>query len=376
MLTATINQGWFPIHSQALGLTAKGPCVPQDLQEALDHIGIASETQAKKKHPVVKSSLDIINSHAESYGLSESALKVLIDAITLPNSFDQSSQNAIVKSLYPAGKVASDLIDTVIGSLGHGSRKSTVSTQQLLLQWINMVSNYLEEPSRLSSLYSVLFNLLNMMSLRTYLCQLLVTITRRKHVRPFRIEILQELSRSVGQDAALIKLMRVYNKYSPGSFEMGIIKKTLDFPHPDPEWASQLERIQRGRVYLSTKASAQMASSRFLRRSTTTTSHTASIVQLSNGTDIMVDQLENMKISEFTTSDLEDPVLQRYTTLNPPQAGLGEVDQYLTPLLGQQVEKTANGQKPDQALSKLLEGIWIYTRYTKVSTPNVILILC
>jgi hypothetical protein len=188
--------------------------------------------------------------------------------------------------------------------------------------------------------------------------------------------MLQELSRSVGQDAALIKLMRVYNKYSPGSFEMANIKKTLDFPHPDPEWAFQLERIQKGMVYLSVKANAQMASSRFLRRSTTTTSHTASSLQPSNGTDIIVDQLEIIRISELTTSDLEDPVLQRYRILNPPRAGLDEVDHYLTPVLGQQVGKTVNGQKPDQDLSKLLEGIWLYTRHTKVTTPIVIPNLC
>ncbi|KAL2039154.1 hypothetical protein N7G274_008203 [Stereocaulon virgatum] len=365
MPTATVDQGLFPIRSQALGLTAKGPRLPQDLQKALDQIRIASETQAKKKHPVLKSSLEIITSHAESNGLSESALKVLIDVITLPNSFDQSSQNAIIKSLYPAGKVASYLIDTVIGSLGHGSRKSTVSTQQLLLQWINKVSAYLEEPSRLSSCYSVLFNLLDMMSLRTYLCQLLVTITRRKHVRPFRIVMLQELSRSVGQDAALIKLMRVFNKYSPGSFEIATIKKTSDYPHLDPEWASQLEKIQKGAVYLSVKANAQMASSRFLRQNTTTTFHTANSMQLSNGTDIIVDQLENIRISELTASDLEDPVMQRYRSLNPSRAGLDEVDHYLISVLGQQVGRTVHGQNPDQALSKLLEGIWLYTRHTK-----------
>ncbi|KAL2055144.1 hypothetical protein ABVK25_004482 [Lepraria finkii] len=347
-------------------LIDQGQRIPPSLQEALDHIRSASEIQRKKKFPVLKSWLDTVHSHAERYGLPCSALRILIDATALPSSLYQTSQNAIIKSLYPAGKVSSNLICIVIGSLGHGSRKATVSTQQMLLRWVIMVSDYLEEAAQLSSFYNILFNLLDMMSLRAELCHLLARITRRKHVRPFRIQMLQELSRSVGQDAALLKLMHVYDKYAPGFFELGKTKKTLDFPHPDPEWGSQLERIQKGTVPLSVKTNSQLASSRFLGRSTTTTPYTGSTSQQSNGTDIFVNQLENVKISDLTTSDLEDPVLQRYMMLKARTAGLSDVDEYLTPVFEEHLQKIVSGQRRSQEISRLLESLLDYTRYTKL----------
>ena len=210
------------------------------------------------------------------------------------------------------------------------------------------------------------------MSVRAELCHLLAKTTRRKHVRPFRIQMLQELSRSVGQDAALPKLMHVYDKYAPGFFELRKTKKSLEFPHPDPEWGSQLERIQKGTVHLSVKTKSQLASSRFLRRSTMTTAHTASTTQQSNGTDIFVNQLENVKISDLTISDLEDPVLQRYMILKTRTAGLSDVDEYLTPVFEEHLQKLVSGQRRSQEFSRLLESLLDYTRYTKVGRPITI----
>ena len=69
-----------------------------------------------------------------------------------------------------------------------------------------MVYPALEDPSILSNLYSVIFNMLDMLSLRyeiqhssvklanssssANLCHLLAIITKRKHVKPFRIQYL------------------------------------------------------------------------------------------------------------------------------------------------------------------------------------------
>lgn len=69
-----------------------------------------------------------------------------------------------------------------------------------------MVYPVLDDPSILSHVYSVIFNMLDMLSLRyeshhpsakpansessANLCQLLAMITKRKHVKPFRIQYL------------------------------------------------------------------------------------------------------------------------------------------------------------------------------------------
>ncbi len=44
---------------------------------------------------------------------------------------------------------------------------------------------------------------------------MLSLITRRRHVRPFRIQELMELTRQAGNEPALVGLMRVYKDYYP-----------------------------------------------------------------------------------------------------------------------------------------------------------------
>lgn len=51
-----------------------------------------------------------------------------------------------------------------------------------------MVHHLLENAAILSQTYGVLFNLLDTAAIRPQLCHLLALITRRKHVRPFRIQ--------------------------------------------------------------------------------------------------------------------------------------------------------------------------------------------
>jgi len=51
-----------------------------------------------------------------------------------------------------------------------------------------MVYHLLENTAILSQTYGVLFNLLDTAAIRPQLCHLLALITRRKHVRPFRIQ--------------------------------------------------------------------------------------------------------------------------------------------------------------------------------------------
>lgn len=75
-------------------------------------------------------------------------------------------------SLYPASKVSSELVCLVVASLGYGKSKPAGPIQSLLLKWIIVVYEMLEVPSILSNLYSVLFNMLDLLSLRYRLSSL------------------------------------------------------------------------------------------------------------------------------------------------------------------------------------------------------------
>ena len=341
--------------------------MPLAVQEALIGVQTTADTQTKTKYSTLKPFLDTITTYAENHGLSNAALQTLVDVVKRPNSFDQKGQNAIIKSLYPASNVPSDLICTVIGCLGHGSHKASVSSQQLLLKWIGMVRDYLEEPSHLSKFYSVLFNLLDMMSIRAEICHVLAQITRRKHVQPFRIHFLQGLSKKAGQDHALLKLMYVYDKYAPGILVLEKPRKNLmDSSHTDPDWVSQLERIHSKTSFRSTKISTRLASSRFLQRSSRTAKAPGTI-RSDDEIKNFVNQLEDIRLLDINVSDLSDPVLQIYTS-SVQKASETQIDEFLSPVFNEQTEKLASGQNISKASSQILKNVLSYTRYTKVGT--------
>ena len=348
--------------------------MPLAVQEALNGVQTAADTQTKTKYSLLKPFLDTISTYAENHGLSKSTLQKLVDVVKRPLSLDQKGQNAIIKSLYPASNVSSDLVCTVIGCLGHGSRKASVSSQQLLLRWILMVADYLEQPSHLSNIYSVLFNLLDMMSIRAEICHLLAKITRRKHVRPFRIHLLQDLSIRTSQEPALLKLMYVYDKYAPGILVLDKPKKnSMELPCPDQDWVLQLDRIQNKSSTTSAKISNQLASSRFLRQSSRN-AKAQSITQSDDEIENLVNQLEDIQLSDMTAADLSDPVLQIYIMLTGQEASEDHTADLLNPILHQQMEKLASGQDISKASSQLLKSVVPYSRYTKVSTKVTIVV--
>ena len=340
--------------------------MPLAVQEALNRVQTAADTQTKTKYETLKPFLDTITTYAENHGLSNAALQTLVDVVKRPNSFDQKGQNAIIKSLYPASNVPSDLICTVIGCFGYGSRKPSVSSQQLLLRWVLMVADYMEQPFHLSNYYSVLFNLLDMMSIRAEICHLLAKLTRRKHVRPFRIHLLQDLSKRISQESALLKLMYVYDKYAPGILVLDKPRKnSIDFSSADPDWVLQLERIQNTSSVTSAKSNNQLASSRFLRQSSR---KAPSTIQSADETESFVNQLEDITLLDMTASDLSDPVLQIYIMSTSQEASEDQIDDLLNPICNQQMEKLASGQNISKALSQLLKSVVPYSRYTKVGT--------
>ena len=343
--------------------------MPLAVQEAITRVQTAADTQTKTKYSILKSSLDTISTYAENHGLLNSDLQTLIEVVKRPVSLDQKSQNVIIKSLYPASNVPSDLICTVIGCLGHGSHKASVSSQQLLLEWIFMVADYLEEPSHLSKVYSVLFNLLDMMSIRAEICHVLAQITRRKHVQPFRIHFLQGLSKNAGQDHALLKLMFVYDKYAPGILVLEKPRKNvMDSSHTNPDWVSKLERIHNKTSFTSTKINHRLASSRFLQRRSRR-AKAPSTFQGDDEIENFVNRLEDIRLSDINVSDLSDPVLQIYTS-TVQKASEDQSDDFLSPVFNEQTEKLASGQNISKVSSQTLKNVLSYTRYAKVGTPT------
>lgn len=150
----------------------------------------ASKLPAKARATNIKPTVASLSSLAYENGVLPSALDQLVDLVTTPNYLDQASLAAIVRNLYPAERVSPDVVLRVVSALGHGTLKASLSLQAALLKWLVMVYHVLSEPVVLAQVYSVLFNLLDTAAIRPQLAHLLALITRRRHVRPFRIQAL------------------------------------------------------------------------------------------------------------------------------------------------------------------------------------------
>lgn len=148
----------------------------------------ASKLAPKARGALVKPSVNSLSSLAYERGLLPDALDDLLALVTAPSLLDQASLGVLLRALYPVTRVSSRHVLRVVGALGHGRLKPTMQIQALLLRWLVMVYHVLESPAALSQAYPVLFNLLDTAAIRPQLTHLLALITRRKHVRPFRIQ--------------------------------------------------------------------------------------------------------------------------------------------------------------------------------------------
>ena len=72
----------------------------------------------------------------------------------------------LVKNLYPAQRVSSDIVVTIVAALGQSKGKPSAATQDLLVKWLTSVHQITQDANILSRLYSVLFGMLDMMTIR------------------------------------------------------------------------------------------------------------------------------------------------------------------------------------------------------------------
>lgn len=133
-----------------------------DIGQAIQDIVQASKLPPKARGSTnVKATVTSLCSAIYQRGLLPEALSELIDIITAPTYLDQASLNSLVRNLFPATRVSSDVVIRVVGSLGHGRLKASLNIQAALIRWLILVHHILESPSTLSQAYPVLFSLLD-----------------------------------------------------------------------------------------------------------------------------------------------------------------------------------------------------------------------
>ncbi|KAI0801716.1 Mis6-domain-containing protein [Xylaria sp. FL0064] len=318
-----------PGRAQAASLSLE---TAEELQALLLNVLQASKLPAKQRGANVRPAVDQLASIAYDQGLLPTDLNELISLVTTPNFLDQASLASIIRNLYPAASVGSELVIKVIGCLGHGKLKPSLAIQAALLKWLIMIHNVAENRNCFLQAYPVLFNLLDTAALRTHTCHLLALITRRRHVRPHRIQTLLLLSRQTGNDPALTGLLRVYKDYYPEIIVGDAVRgKASTFNHPDLQWRERLDEIRRAHAQRrASRSETPLDAFRVARHRLNGTKdlpipevHTSHATENSitleeiESFDGFVKKLEKIELPNQLIAILSDPLLQKFLLLRP-----------------------------------------------------------
>ncbi|PWW80391.1 Mis6-domain-containing protein [Tuber magnatum] len=336
--------------------------------------------------------IDSISQHATVCGLANDSLEALIDVLaTAPCYLDQTAVGSIVKILFPRGKVTENVVVKVVGSLGQGQSKPSLATQALLLRWLVMVYDVLESYDVLSQLYGVLFNLLDMITLRGHLCHILSSLTRRKHVKPFRIQALLVLKQNLGNEQPLLGLLQVYKDYYPDVIvgEITTVRAGI-FSHPNIEWKQKLFLIQESNAddysgpsdsqsfRIVRKVGGQAMKRQKTNHIVIPEVHTFRAVEASVTLEEVEDvgdfvkKLDKLELPNQLVAVLEDPLLQKLISLKPSDGASLRINNWLAASLSGElhspsVSNLGSADRTEQFLSRVLA----YTRSARYLLPAV-----
>ncbi|KAK2777730.1 mis6 domain-containing protein [Colletotrichum kahawae] len=356
-----------------------------DMNQLVEDIVEASKIPAKKRATAIRPTVDKVASSAYENGLLPEPLNELIDLLTRPSYLDQGSLNALLKSLYPSTKLSDDVVWRVVGCLGHGELKPSLNLQSNLLKWLIMAYHVIENPAVLSQAYAVLFNLLDTAAIRPQLCHLLALITRRKHVRPFRIQLVLNLSRNTGSDPALTGLLRVYKDYYPEIIVSDALRgRASAFKHPDMEWRERLGQIQRDHSQRTADVTGQPRNgfsvnhsalrARGRKRTHLPSVHTSAATENSvtleeiDSADRLAQNIEKIELPNQLAAVLADPLLQKFIALKKDDAASRRVIHWVDAIL----EDVLNGNADDKLFNETMEILEDYVTRVK-ETPAVVL---
>ncbi|KAL1648757.1 hypothetical protein SLS58_001936 [Diplodia intermedia] len=330
------------------------------MRATIEALRTASTIPAKQRTEKVNAVVDAVCSHAYQQGLSRDHLASIVALVTRRNHLDQTSSTNLIKNLYPAGRVPSDVVITIVGALGHGQAKPSAATQAALLKWAIAVVDALEDATILSKLYGVLFNLLDTMSLRL------------------------DMVRTSGQDPALVGLLRVYKDYYPeiivGNAASG---RTSFATSAQDEWRQRLQIIQEANASGNEQPHAQQHGFRVIRHGAKRTKvsilpevHTSYANEKSvtleevNSADGLVKHLERIELPNQLLASFKDPLLQKYLILKPSDVAARRLELWLESYLREALEAIASGTKNPDHFDELLDGMLNYTTATKVLLPT------
>ncbi|KAJ5545489.1 hypothetical protein N7535_006125 [Penicillium sp. DV-2018c] len=363
--------------------SAAGSNKPTGLLDAIEHLEAVAFVPPRQRFTDASVLAKTIASDAYESGIPQPVLARLLKILTTKNNLDQGTITTLIKNLYPQERIASKNVTQVVCCLGPSKNKPSHATQALLLRWLILAYDLFEEKTHLTKLYAVLFNHLDMISLRKPLCHLLSIITRRKHVKPFRIQALMELIQTAGgEEKELISLLGIFKNYYPeiilGDFGSSR-RNALFFKHPDPEWSSHARVLQDRnleRAQADGGSGFQVLHRGAVKRSrievviptlqTSRVSHKHTSLEELRDIGHFVDKLDRIELPNQIISTLGDAMAQKYLHLVQSDLAHHRLDEWLRNFLEDKLETLREGEDDEpESLSYVLGFVGDYASYTK-----------
>ncbi|KAI9320722.1 Mis6-domain-containing protein [Dichotomocladium elegans] len=185
---------------------------------------------------------DTLKKIINTYGLNEDQLKVLLDLAT-SQKCAMNFANSVISCLLPRERVPSKCIVQIFGKLS--DREFSPKLMASLLNWVLVIYDYVDSVEDISKFYPVLFHYLTMETLRPQICHLLYYMTKRAHVRPYRVAKLLHLYEKSGEDTSIYALLTVYATYDPSiTLPKKPSRRKWHFSIPNPEMRNTIKKIQ------------------------------------------------------------------------------------------------------------------------------------
>ncbi|EWC44573.1 hypothetical protein DRE_06654 [Drechslerella stenobrocha 248] len=361
---------------------------PDSLARKIDALAEAA-VQARRDvdRARVEQLVEQISSYANTNGIPNAQLQALLRILIASKSnLDGPKTRVLVKSLVPRERIAAATVLLLIGSLGEGERKAVYATQALLLRWLVMVYDFLGDYAIVHQLYGVLFNLLHTANLRGSACHLLALCTRRKDVKPFRIQALMKLYEDHGDEPAVVGLLQVYRSFYPDIILIGTRKRS-SFKLWDPVWVQNVVLIQSreenaqdvgkaGDSQLRLRKGNRITSK--ARNSIVPTLHTfdasetsVTLEEIDSARDL-VNNLQKLELPSQVGAVFRDDMFRNFVLLKDSPAIAIRLDDWTGAALFEELDVEQSSKSPSERLDAFLHHIWDYTAMRKALLPPVV----
>ncbi|KAM9329485.1 centromere protein I [Gastrophryne carolinensis] len=196
------------------------------LDNALTYFKNVSGKIQMRGNPGLLQHLAAVEVAGQSTGLPTDAVIVLL-RLALSGHLAEAGNVRILKCLVPASDIPEETLMAAVSLFTSG--RSSSRTQVFFLQWLISVFDLIPSKESLSCLYNFFFCLLPDDRLCPSLCHLLYLLTKREHVRAYRVRSLLELQSRKGLQPHILGLLSIYKVFCPELVSLSLPSRVKNY---------------------------------------------------------------------------------------------------------------------------------------------------